>query len=251
MDKLLPRRGRIASGRQPPQVLMPSLATRHVNPKDSVLQFEVGHVPEYAGFYGRVEPALISEFFAEYLPRYGARISGYKDIFVDASKANSFQQNLPIGVVSSDDEKDPDVQEFPAAVTKKDDIQSADNANTLPEDIELEQVMQEWCDMPEVEEEQIKEVKTSLKSKLKRKKLSSKCVTTDDESSKEDEHLVQPNVEKDSHKETISSKNSKKENINSNNKDDTDKDAKGEPEEKKEVKRRRYDLRNSKPRRSY
>jgi len=58
VDKFLPRRGRITSSRQPPQVLTPSLATRYVNPKDSVLQFEVGHVPEYAGFYGRVEPAL-------------------------------------------------------------------------------------------------------------------------------------------------------------------------------------------------
>ncbi|XP_034475719.1 uncharacterized protein LOC117782791 [Drosophila innubila] len=264
-EQLLPRRGRISSSRQPAQVLTPSLASKHVNPRDSVLQFETGQVPEYAGFYGRVEPALIAEFFAEYLPRYGARISGYKDIVVDASKANSFQQNLPIGIVYSEDEEDLDDHQIPAADAKNDDSQSVDIANSLPEDIELEQVMQELCGIvPEAEEHlDNKELTTTTatpKPKLKRKKLVRKCATADNELQPESpqeetvEDLMETTAQvascvNDELKPEIE-KNNSKDNSNSNHKDDADKDLKCQTTPKRDVKRRRYDLRNSKSKRS-
>ncbi|KAM8713505.1 hypothetical protein ACLKA7_013771 [Drosophila subpalustris] len=252
-EQLLPRRGRISSSRQPSQLLTPSLATKHVNPRDSVLQFEMGQVPDYAGFYGRAEPALISEFFAEYLPRYGARISGYKDIVVDASKANSFQQNLPIGIAYSEDEEDPDEhqQHIPAAEAKNDDAQSLDTANSLPEDIELEQVMQELCGVvPGAEEEHLdKKELTTPKPKLKRKKLVRKCGTGDSEFDPQSPSLEEAGEDMLETPAELEKTNSK-DISSSHGKEDAEGDSKCQTTPKKDVKRRRYDLRNSKPKRS-
>ncbi|XP_060657607.1 protein BCAP [Drosophila nasuta] len=150
-DQLLPRRGRICNSRQPAQLLTQELAHKLVNPRETVLQAEAAPAPEYAGYYGTTDPALIAEFFAEYLPRFGPRNSGYKDIVVDASKANSFQQNLPIGIVYSEDEEELESQKSeetsppPIVEVKTEEEPVAEVETSLPEDFELEQVMQELC----------------------------------------------------------------------------------------------------------
>ncbi|XP_023173487.2 uncharacterized protein LOC111601224 [Drosophila hydei] len=265
-EQLLPRRGRISSSRLSAQSsLAPALASKHMNPRDSVLQFEAGKVPDYAGFYGRVEPSLISEFFAEYLPRYGASTSGYKDIVVDASKANSFQQNLPIGVVSSEDEDelaDHDRHETNtlSAAGEHDRAQTTENCHPPPEDIELEQVMQELCgiggEQGEVDPEK-KEV-TPLKPKLKRKKLVRKCAITDtdlEHESPTDDHgedllhaaAAAEAYIKDTQKTGAKDNEDDVDCSSSNN--ETDKDLKCQPDSKNASKRRRYDLRNSKSKR--
>ncbi|EDW60928.1 uncharacterized protein comr [Drosophila virilis] len=263
-EQLLPRRGRISSSRQSTQSsLVPALANKHINPRDSVLHFEAGQVPDYAGFYGRVEPSLINEFFAEYLPRYGARTSGYKDIVVDASKANAFQQNLPIGIVYSEDEDDLGDQDSHevtniAPAGKHDDALAGDGFNPPPEDIELEQVMQELCGVgPDVEEDPEKKEPTPLKPKLKRKKLVRKCAITDTD--------LQPESPHDDHGEDLlqaaaaaaayikdEQKNNTKDNepnVNCST-NDAGKDLKCPTAPKSVSKRRRYDLRNSKSKRS-
>ncbi|XP_030246409.1 uncharacterized protein LOC108657696 [Drosophila navojoa] len=267
-EQQMPRRGRISSCRQAAHsALAPALASKHMNPRDSVLRFEAGKVPDYAGFYGPVEPTLISEFFAEYLPRYGASTTGYKDIVVDASKANSFQQNLPIGIAYSEDEDeliDHDRHEpsTPSAVSEPEQTQASESCQLPPEDIELEQVMQELCEQAdgdvdvELELDAEKKEVTPVKPKLKRKKLARKCATADTEQEQEreqkepvDEHC-EDLLEAAAAAAACIKEEAKDKDDDSSSNNETDKELKCQPASKMGVKRRRYDLRNSKSKRT-
>ncbi|XP_001361684.5 uncharacterized protein comr [Drosophila pseudoobscura] len=98
-----------------------------VNPYESVAKILTKQVPSFAGYYGNVPPPKLQDFFQEYMPRYGIKISGYKQIVIDGhNKSGDFNQNLPIGVDYSDEEKDA------AADAKKDAF-------------DLEEVMQQLC----------------------------------------------------------------------------------------------------------
>ncbi|KAH8299711.1 hypothetical protein KR044_005005, partial [Drosophila immigrans] len=233
-EQLLPRRGRICNSRQPTQLLTAELAPKHVNPRETVLQSKAGAAPEYAGFYGSPEPALIGEFFAEYLPRYGIRNSGYKDIVVDASKANAFQQNLPIGIVYSEDEEELDSQKCEEETTttttttttaelKSEDVPiCAEPETPLSEDFELEQVMQELCGVAlEIEEsvtdkEKKKELDNHLENatkeeaKLKRKKTQRKSTIgereTELESPIQEEDHMEKSINEEAKKAVMSPK---------------------------------------------
>lgn len=128
-----------------------------MKPHDSVITIGIGQAPDYAGFYGNVELAKVNEFFSEYLPRYGSKITGYKDIVMEATnKSNGFQQNLPIGLDYSDDdddalppisscsmEVDVDVQPSTSAAAK-----TKSSSRKPVDDMELEQAMQELCEGP-------------------------------------------------------------------------------------------------------
>ncbi|XP_017835630.1 uncharacterized protein LOC108595006 [Drosophila busckii] len=253
-EQFLPRRGRIGSQRQSTVPLTPALAAKHVNPKDSVLHFESGHVPEYAGFYGQVEPTLINEFFAEYLPRYGSHTLGYKEVVVDASKANGFQQNLPIGIVYSEDEDDellhPDNPDYiappPAAVTAQSEPQLEHTPN---DDFELEQVMQELCGVTN-ETDELK-LPSPSKTKGKRKKSLRKILAESDsdelpeqpvEAEAKEAAEPEPSVKAEAIAEALATEET------------ATKPAKDEEHQATvkapAVKRRRYDLRNSKSRRT-
>ncbi|KAH8394672.1 hypothetical protein KR222_001455 [Zaprionus bogoriensis] len=274
VEQLMPRRGRTGSCRQPTQSLTPALAAKHVNPRDSVLHFGAGKIPEYAGFYGRVEQALIGEFFAEYLPRYGSRTIGYKDIVVDASKANAFQQNLPIGMVYSEDEDDLQEQDQLVETRKGEDSPTPDNCQSIPGDMELEQVMQELCgvvpdDQEEDEHEQQQQPpppqqrqSPSPKPKQKRKKPPRESTETATETVelKADSPQLDPEKDllqaaaaaaehvKDDAKPKDRDRASSK--AKSSNDQEQDDDVKCATASKGVVKRRRYDLRNSKSKRA-
>lgn len=255
-EQLLPRRGRSSNCRAQQtqaQMLTPALAAKQVNPSDSVLHFGAGKIPEYAGFYGRVEQTLIGEFFAEYLPRYGSRTIGYKDIVVDASKANAFQQNLPIGIVFSDDEEDPQ-QEQPLAESRKcEETQSLDNCSSIPGDMELEQVMQELCGVvtdeqteEDLQQQRMNNVTTpELRLQLKRKtkptrKSAENAATADAELASEhdpDDDLLQAAAASATAKRSDEGKASD--------------DQEQETDAKGAGKRRRYHLRNSKSKRAF
>ncbi|KAH8316213.1 hypothetical protein KR067_002397, partial [Drosophila pandora] len=132
-------------------------SSKFVKPQDSVITIGIGQAPDYAGFYGNVELGKVNEFFSEYLPRYGSKITGYKDIVMEATnKSNGFQQNLPIGLNYSDDdddalppisscsmEVDVDVQPSTSAAAR-----SKSSSRKPVDDMDLEQAMQELCDGP-------------------------------------------------------------------------------------------------------
>ncbi|XP_033246746.1 uncharacterized protein LOC117185776 isoform X2 [Drosophila miranda] len=99
-----------------------------VNPYKSVTKILTKQVPSFAGYYGNVPPPKLQDFFQEYMPRYGIKISGYKQIVIDGhNKSGDFIQNLPIGVDYSDEENDA------AADAKKDAF-------------DIEEVMKLLCD---------------------------------------------------------------------------------------------------------
>lgn len=257
-EQLIPRRGRSGNCRPQTQMLMPSLAAKQVNPSDSVLHFGAGKIPEYAGFYGRVEQTLIGEFFAEYLPRYGSRTSGYKDIVVDASKANAFQQNLPIGIVFSDDEEDPQQEQPLAEVRNSEEAQSLDNCPSIPGDMELEQVMQELCGVvtdeqteEDIQQQRLNDITTpELRLQLKRKpkpsrKSAENAATADAELASEhdpDDDLLQAEASATAYI---------KENPKRSDDSKASHDQEQETDKKGAAKRRRYHLRNSKSKRTF
>lgn len=253
-EQLLPRRGRSSNCRQQTQMLTPALAAKQVNPSDSVLHFGAGKIPEYAGFYGRVEQTLIGEFFAEYLPRYGSRTIGYKDVVVDASKANAFQQNLPIGIVFSDDEEDPQ-QEQPLAESRKcEETQSLDNCSSIPGDMELEQVMQELCGVvtdeqteEDLQQQRMNNISTpELRLQLKRKPKTSRKTAENAATAAAElasEHDPEDELLQAAAAASATAKRSDEGKASDDQEQETDKKGVG--------KRRRYHLRNSKPKRTF
>lgn len=253
-EQLMPRRGRSSNYRPQTQMLMPSLAAKQVNPSDSVLHFGAGKIPEYAGFYGRVEQTLIGEFFAEYLPRYGSRTIGYKDIVVDASKANAFQQNLPIGIVFSDDEEDPQEEQPLAEMSKSEETQSLDNCPSIPGDMELEQVMQELCGVvtDEQTEEDIQQQRTTpeLRLQLKRKPKSSRK-SAENAATADAELVSEHDPDDDLLQAAASATAYVKENPKRSDDSKASHDQEQETDKKGAAKRRRYHLRNSKSKRSF
>lgn len=253
-EQLMPRRGRSSNYRPQTQMLMPSLAAKQVNPSDSVLHFGAGKIPEYAGFYGRVEQTLIGEFFAEYLPRYGSRTIGYKDIVVDASKANAFQQNLPIGIVFSDDEEDPQEEQPLAEMSKSEETQSLDNCPSIPGDMELEQVMQELCGVvtDEQTEEDMQQQRTTpeLRLQLKRKPKSSRK-SAENAATADAELVSEHNPDDDLLQAAASATAYVKENPKRSDDSKASHDPEQETDKKGAAKRRRYHLRNSKSKRSF
>lgn len=253
-EQLMPRRGRSSNYRPQTQMLMPSLAAKQVNPSDSVLHFGAGKIPEYAGFYGRVEQTLIGEFFAEYLPRYGSRTIGYKDIVVDASKANAFQQNLPIGIVFSDDEEDPQEEQPLAEMSKSEETQSLDNCPSIPGDMELEQVMQELCGVvtDEQTEEDIQQQRTTpeLRLQLKRKPKSSRK-SAENAATADAELVSEHDPDDDLLQAAASATAYVKENPKRSDDSKASHDPEQETDKKGAAKRRRYHLRNSKSKRSF
>ncbi|XP_017005946.2 uncharacterized protein comr [Drosophila takahashii] len=109
MTQLNVKRGRSASSNNSLPEPTPSKVSqaKFVKPHESVINIGIGQAPDYAGYYGKVELSKVNDFFSEYLPRYGSKITGYKDIVMDATnKSIGFQQNLPIGLNYSDDEDD-------------------------------------------------------------------------------------------------------------------------------------------------
>lgn len=247
-EQLMPRRGRTGGGRQATQMLTPSLAAKQVNPSESVLHFGAGKIPEYAGFYGRVEQTLIGEFFAEYLPRYGSRTIGYKDIVVDAGKANAFQQNLPIGIVFSDDEEDALLEQPLIEARKTDDSQPLENCLSIAGDMELEQVMQELCGVvtaEQTEEDLLQQRQNDvttpeLKLQLKRNPKSSRKSAERNDSTAE----AKSSFEHDPVEDLIRSDESKASEKPGQEQEHEEQDSHGA------AKRRRYHLRNSKSKRS-
>ncbi|XP_032591469.1 uncharacterized protein LOC6560555 [Drosophila grimshawi] len=248
-EEQLPRRGRIGSNRQLAESLLPpALEAIYLNPQDSESNIEVDHVPDYAGYYGNVNPSLIHGFFGEYLPHYGPRnTAGHSDIVVEVSKANAFQQNLPIGILHSEDEDDPVAKHEETNTTNNDDNSQlpADNSNPLPEDIELEQMMDDlWGSGADSQ------------PKVKRGKLVENCA---------ENKTVPDDLKADTANETESGEDllqsaaaavdvKDDSGINTNANGDIDNDSKedleSQPELKIASKRRRYDLRHSKPKRS-
>ncbi|XP_022230837.2 uncharacterized protein LOC111079832 [Drosophila obscura] len=98
---------------------------KFVNPYESVAKILTKQVPSYAGYYGNVALPKLQDFFQEYMPRYGIKISGYKQIVIDGhNKSSDFNQNLPIGIDYSDEENDDPAKK---------------------ETFDLEQVMQQLC----------------------------------------------------------------------------------------------------------
>lgn len=253
-EQLMPRRGRSSNYRPQTQMLMPSLAAKQVNPSDSVLHFGAGKIPEYAGFYGRVEQTLIGEFFAEYLPRYGSRTIGYKDIVVDASKANAFQQNLPIGIVFSDDEEDPQEEQPLAEMSKSEETQSLDNCPSIPGDMELEQVMQELCGVvtDEQTEEDMQQQRTTpeLRLQLKRKPKSSRK-SAENAATADAELVSEHDPDDDLLQAAASATAYVKENPKRSDDSKASHDPEQETDKKGAAKRRRYHLRNSKSKRAF
>ncbi|XP_017077394.2 uncharacterized protein LOC108112158 [Drosophila eugracilis] len=125
---------------------------KFVKPHESVINIGIGQAPDYAGYYGKVELSKVNDFFSEYLPRYGSKITGYKDIVMDATnKSIGFQQNLPIGINYSDDEDDGlvpissglDMDFLPSTSAE---AKQKSSSHKLPvDDSDLEQAMQELC----------------------------------------------------------------------------------------------------------
>ncbi|XP_017044903.1 uncharacterized protein LOC108090637 [Drosophila ficusphila] len=127
-------------------------STKYVKPHESVITIGIGQAPDYAGYYGRVELSKVNDFFSEYLPRYGSKITGYKDIVMDATnKSIGFQQNLPIGMDYSDDEDDalPPISlglemDFTPSTSAAAKVKTSSRKPV--EDSDLEQAMQELCE---------------------------------------------------------------------------------------------------------
>lgn len=252
-EQQMPRRGRTSGGRHATQMLTPSLAAKQVNPSESVLHFGAGKVPEYAGFYGPVEQTLIGEFFAEYLPRYGSRTIGYKDIVVDVGKANAFQQNLPIGIVFSEDEEEPQLEPQPQAIElagTSDETAPLETCPSTPGDMELEQVMQELCGVVSTEQteedllQQQQNIVTTpeLKLQLKRNSKSSR---------KTAEHVPTTEAKSSSkHNESLEELLRSDESKASEKQDQDQQEHKEQQDSQGATKRRRYHLRNSKSKRA-
>ncbi|XP_043066197.1 uncharacterized protein comr [Drosophila bipectinata] len=133
------------------------ITSKFVKPQESVITIGIGQAPDYAGYYGSVDLSKVNEFFSEYLPRYGAKITGYKEIVMDATnKSNGFQQNLPIGMDYSDEDDDalPPI----ASCSMEVDIDSQPSTSAAAKskatsrkpvnDVDLELAMQELCDGP-------------------------------------------------------------------------------------------------------
>ncbi|XP_016946607.1 glutamic acid-rich protein [Drosophila biarmipes] len=148
---------------------------KFVKPHESVINIGIGQAPDYAGYYGKVELSKVNEFFSEYLPRYGSKITGYKDIVMDATnKSIGFQQNLPIGLSFSDDEDDVlaplssglEMDFLPSTSAAGKPKSSARRA--VVEDSDLEQAMQELCGS-NLNEDDDDVPQTSSSSKLKAK----------------------------------------------------------------------------------
>ncbi|EDW56698.1 uncharacterized protein LOC6615453 [Drosophila sechellia] len=177
MTQLNVKRGR-SSFNYAPVDLAPSKMSlaKFVKPHESVINIGIGQAPDYAGYYGQVELCKVTEFFSEYLPRYGSKITGYKDIVMDATnKSIGFQQNLPIGINYSDDEDDAlppissdfDLDCMPstsaAAMLKS-------SGRKVVEDSDLEQAMQELCGGSNLnEEEELPQASTTTRFKAKPK----------------------------------------------------------------------------------
>uniref|UniRef100_A0A6P4E1C4 Uncharacterized protein LOC108039281 n=1 Tax=Drosophila rhopaloa TaxID=1041015 RepID=A0A6P4E1C4_DRORH len=152
---------------------------KFVKPHESVINIGIGQAPDYAGYYGKVELSKVNEFFSEYLPRYGSKITGYKDIVMDATnKSIGFQQNLPIGMDYSDDEDDPLApissgleMDFLPSTSAAGKLKSS--GRKAVEDLDLEQAMQELCGgsntNPEDEVPQTSSSSSSSKLKAKPK----------------------------------------------------------------------------------
>ncbi|KAH8233392.1 hypothetical protein KR026_007713, partial [Drosophila bipectinata] len=133
------------------------ITSKFVKPQESVITIGIGQAPDYAGYYGSVDLSKVNEFFSEYLPRYGAKITGYKEIVMEATnKSNGFQQNLPIGMDYSDEDDDalPPI----ASCSMEVDIDSQPSTSAAAKskassrkpvnDVDLELAMQELCDGP-------------------------------------------------------------------------------------------------------
>ncbi|XP_030375602.1 uncharacterized protein LOC115624894 [Scaptodrosophila lebanonensis] len=150
LAQLVPRRGRTATKAQPEPLT--TQVAKYVKPQESVLSFVSGYCPEYAGYYGNVPVTKINDFFSEFLPRYGNKTTGYKDIVTDASsKVNTFQQNLPIGLSFSEDEDEGGTDEIIKTSSKTESGSKAkkNSKRSKPEaavdDMELEEAMQALC----------------------------------------------------------------------------------------------------------
>ncbi|XP_039483954.1 uncharacterized protein LOC120446835 [Drosophila santomea] len=161
MTQLNVKRGR-SSFNNAPVDLAPSKVpfAKFVKPHESVINIGIGQAPDYAGYYGKVELSKVNDFFSEYLPRYGSKIIGYKDIVMDATnKSIGFQQNLPIGINYSDDEDDVlpplasdlDLDFMPSTSAA---AKLKSSGRKVVEDSDLEQAMQELCGGSNLNEEQ-------------------------------------------------------------------------------------------------
>ncbi|KAH8309445.1 hypothetical protein KR059_009866, partial [Drosophila kikkawai] len=141
-----------------------SSSIKFVRPHDSVITLDANKPPpEYAGYYGEVSPSMVNQFFGDFMPRYGNKTTGYKDIVLETThKASNFQQNLPIGLAYSDGEdNDPDDFPPPASPAGQDsDMDSMPSTSAAAalrssagrkrgedslDDQELEEAMQELC----------------------------------------------------------------------------------------------------------
>lgn len=175
MTQLNVKRGR-SSINNAPVDLAPSKVSfeKFVKPHESVINIGIGQAPDYAGYYGQVELFKVNEFFSEYLPRYGSKITGYKEIVMDATnKSIGFQQNLPIGMNYSDDEDDAlppissdlDLDFMPSTSAA---AKMKSTGRKVVEDSDLEQAMQELCGGSNLnEEEELPQTSTRFKAKPK------------------------------------------------------------------------------------
>jgi len=175
MSQLNVKRGRNTSDSLLDPAPSKAYQAKFVKPDESVINIGIGQAPDYAGYYGKVELSKVNEFFAEYLPRYGSKITGYKDIVMDATnKSIGFQQNLPIGMNYSDDEDDVlaplssglelDFLPSTSAAAKS----KSSGRKAAVEDSDLEQAMQELCGS-NLNEDDDDVPQTSSSSKLKAK----------------------------------------------------------------------------------
>ncbi|EDW91178.2 uncharacterized protein LOC6530551 [Drosophila yakuba] len=177
MTQLNVKRGR-SSFNNAPVDLAPSKVpfAKFVKPHESVINIGIGQAPDYAGYYGKVELSKVNDFFSEYLPRYGSKITGYKDIVMDATnKSIGFQQNLPIGMNYSDDEDDVlpplasdlDLDFMPSTSAA---AKLKSSGRKVVEDSDLEQAMQELCGGSNLnEEEELPQTSSSTRFKAKPK----------------------------------------------------------------------------------
>ncbi|SPP75403.1 uncharacterized protein LOC117581692 [Drosophila guanche] len=118
---------------------------KFVNPYESVTKILTKQVPSYAGYYGNVPHPKLEDFFQQYMPRYGIKISGYKQIVIDGhNKSSDFNQNIPIGNDDSDDENDEpakrdvfDLEEVMNQLCDEDAIASEDDVELLKDSVEL------------------------------------------------------------------------------------------------------------------
>ncbi|EDV55523.2 uncharacterized protein LOC6548162 [Drosophila erecta] len=177
MTQLNVKRGR-SSINNAPVDLAPSKVSfaKFVKPHESVINIGIGQAPDYAGYYGKVELSKVNDFFSEYLPRYGSKITGYKDIVMDATnKSIGFQQNLPIGMNYSDDEddvlppisSDHDLDFMPSTSAA---AKPKSSGGKVVEDSDLEQAMQELCGGPNLnEEDELPQTSSRSTARLKAK----------------------------------------------------------------------------------